>query len=499
MAAAKSRLLLIPNVSTLSSACAINSRPPTTCVPAINKQAAAAQITRLQDKLSRRLSHAGILSTRPVRPPIITSLPAARPRNYSQLPITRTSCRLPPDPTSSAQLKIPELTEPTPQVLLNVAQPPINARSRNVLLACGILAAAITLLPAGPAAAAITAVNTGDTAWVLTSTALVLFMTIPGLSLFYAGLVQEKNSINVLMKCFATTAIMTVLWATVGYTLSFSTSGNGLIGGLDKLFLANVTRASVHGTIPEALWFMFQMTFAIITPGLMIGALVERVKFASVLAFMTAWEILIYFPICHMVWGANGVLAAMGVMDFAGGIVVHVTAGISALLAAIMLGPRKDNKMVAHSIPMAVTGAGMLWVGWFGFNGGSAITAGVQASYAMMATQVSAAIACLVWAALDIRANGRTSVIGAITGAVAGLAAITPAAGFVGMSGAMAIGTISALVCRYMSTTIKAQYGAHDDISCIIRSGCRGRRQNCLLGTGACSNLPMAAFCTNSI
>lgn len=310
-----------------------------------------------------------------------------------------------------------------------------------------------------------------DTAWVLTSTALVLFMTIPGLSLFYAGLVKKANVLSVLMHCFVITAMMTLMWVTFGYSMSFSTVGMeegtvnlaSMVGGLDKAMLTGVTDASLVGTIPEALWVMFQMTFAIITPALMVGAFVERMKFPAMLAFVALFATFIYFPICHMVWSGPGALMAdLGVLDFAGGIVVHITAGFAALLSCIMVGPRKENKMTPHSLPLTVTGAGMLWVGWFGFNAGSAAASGALAASAMLVTQVSAATATLVWMIQDWIQDGKPTMLGAATGSIAGLASITPAAGFVGVPGALMIGLAGGIICRWFALTVKTKY-AYDD------------------------------------
>jgi Amt family ammonium transporter len=279
------------------------------------------------------------------------------------------------------------------------------------------------------------------------------------LALFYAGLVRAKNALSVLVHCFVLVATGTVTWTALGYSLAFA-PGTAFVGGVSKAFLSGVTLASVNNTIPELLWFIFQGTFYIITPGLMVGAFVERMKLTSFLLFTTMWSILVYCPICHMVWG-GGWLSSMGVIDFAGGIVVHITAGIGALLTCIMLGPRTENKMTPHNLPMAVTGAGMLWVGWYGFNGGSAVAANAVAASAIVVSQISASVAALTWMALDWKENKPTS-LGLITGSIAGLAAITPAAGVVGVPGALAIGIASACICRFCSTTVKAKY-AYDD------------------------------------
>lgn len=329
-----------------------------------------------------------------------------------------------------------------------------------------------------------------DTSWVLTSTALVLFMTIPGLSLFYAGLVKRSNVLSVLMHCFVITAMMTVMWVAFGYSLSFSTAGMeegavnlaSFVGGLDKFMLLGVTESSLVGTIPEALWVMFQMTFAIITPALMVGAFVERMKFSAMLAFVGLFATFIYYPVCHMVWSGPGALMAdLGVLDFAGGIVVHITAGFAALLACIMVGPRKENKMTPHSLPMTVTGAGMLWVGWFGFNAGSAAASGALAASAMLVTQVSAATATLVWMVQDWMFDGKPTMLGAATGSIAGLASITPAAGFVGVPGAFAIGIAGGIICRWFALSAKTKYGYDDSLDVFGVHGMGG-----FLGTILC-------------
>ena len=270
---------------------------------------------------------------------------------------------------------------------------------------------------------------------------------------------RSKNVLSVLVHCFVLVATGTVTWTALGYSLAFA-PGSSFVGGLSKTFLQGVTLASTNQTIPELLWFIFQGTFYIITPGLMVGAFVERMKFTSFLLFTSLWSILVYCPICHMVWG-GGWLSSMGVIDFAGGIVVHITAGIGALLTCIMLGPRTENKMTPHNLPMAVTGAGMLWVGWYGFNGGSAVAANAVAASAIVVSQISAAVAALTWMALDWKENKPTA-LGLITGSIAGLAAITPAAGSVGVPGAFAIGALSAIICRWCSTAVKAKY-AYDD------------------------------------
>ena len=322
---------------------------------------------------------------------------------------------------------------------------------------------------------------------ILLPTALVLFMTIPGLSAFYAGIVKRKNMLSVLMQCFSLTCVMSVLWYAVGYSLSFSSGGAfpGVLGGLDKVFLAGVTKAAVWETIPEALWALYQMTFAIITPALMVGSFVERMKFNAVMWYCVLWMFAVYFPACHMVWGPNGAMAAAGVLDFAGGIVVHITAGIGALVGAAVLGPRKENKMVAGNLVLTVLGTGMLWVGWYGFNGGSALAAGADAAFACLATQIAAATAAMTWCAQDIAENGKASMLGIATGSIAGLATVTPCAGFVGPLGALFLGLVAGVVCRYFSLVLKEKYGYDDSLDVFGVHGVGGFVGTCLLGIAA--------------
>ena len=319
----------------------------------------------------------------------------------------------------------------------------------------------------------------------LISTALVLFMTIPGLSAFYGGIVKRKNMISVLMQCFSLTCVMTLLWYSVGYSLSFSELGNGVLGGLDKAFLAGVTKASIWETIPEALWALYQMTFAIITPALMVGSFVERMKFSAVMWYSVLWMFAVYFPACHMVWGPGGAMAAAGVLDFAGGIVVHITAGIGALVGAAVLGPRKENKMYAGNLVLTVLGTGMLWVGWYGFNGGSALAAGADAAFACLATQIAAATAAIVWTAQDIAETGKASMLGIATGSIAGLATVTPCAGFVGPLGALLLGVAAGVVCRFFSLVVKEKYGYDDSLDVFGVHGVGGFIGTCLLGVAA--------------
>ena len=311
--------------------------------------------------------------------------------------------------------------------------------------------------------------DTGDTAWILISTGLVLFMMIPGLAMFYAGLVRTRNVLSVYMHCFGIAALITVLWTLFGYSLAF-TAGNPFIGGLSKLFLSGVSPDSLSGTIPELLFFVFQMTFAIITPGLIVGAFAERMKFSAVLWFSGLWCVLVYLPITHMVWGEGGYLGAMGVFDFAGGIVVHITAGAAALVAAILVGKRAGypkQPMPPHNMTMNLVGTAMLWVGWFGFNGGSALAANGQAAMAVVVTQISPSVAALTWIFLDWIRNGKPSALGFATGAIAGLAAITPASGTVGPLGAFAIGLCSGLVAYWAATWLKRTCGYDDALDVV--------------------------------
>ncbi len=324
--------------------------------------------------------------------------------------------------------------------------------------------------------------DTGDTAWILTSTALVLFMTLPGLALFYGGLVRAKNVLSVLMQCFAIACIVSILWVVYGYSLSFGDGGsmNAWIGGLDNAFLANVTRDSLSGTLPESVFVMFQMTFAIITPALIIGGFAERMKFSAMLLFSVIWVSVVYFPVCHWVWG-GGWLAQMGLLDFAGGTVVHITAGVAALVSAMVMGNRNGFQvapMMPHNMTMTVTGAGMLWVGWFGFNGGSAVAANGDAGMAMLVTHVSAACGALTWALMEWIKYGKPSALGTVTGMVAGLGTITPASGFVGPMGALIIGFSAGIVCFFATSFLKQKLKIDDSLDVFPVHGVGG-----ILGT----------------
>lgn len=333
----------------------------------------------------------------------------------------------------------------------------VFSKSRAALLALILLTI--------PAAAHADGLDSGDTAWMITATALVLFMTIPGLALFYGGLVRTKNILSVLMQCFSITALMTILWVVAGYTIAFG-DGNAFMGGFGKAFLRGVGPDALSGTIPEILFAMFQLTFAIITPALIIGAFAERMKFSAMMLFTSAWMLLIYSPVCHWVWG-GGWLGNMGTLDFAGGTVVHINAGVAGLMCAIVLGKRKGyptTPMMPHSLTLSIVGASMLWVGWFGFNAGSQLAADGTAGMALAVTQIAAASATLAWMFVEWVKHGKPSALGAITGAVAGLVAITPASGFVGPMGAIAIGFTSGIVCFFAATSMKRALGYDDSL-----------------------------------
>jgi len=307
--------------------------------------------------------------------------------------------------------------------------------------------------------------DTGDTAWMLTSTALVLFMTLPGLALFYAGLVRSKNAVSVLMQCFTIACIASIVWVVYGYSLAFRGDG-AFVGDLSAAFLSGIGRDTLSGTIPETVFVMFQMTFAIITPALVVGAFAERMKFSAMCLFTFLWLTFVYLPACHMVWG-GGLLAQWGVIDFAGGLVVHLTCGVGALVAALVLGKRKGfpgTAMPPHNRSLVVMGAAMLWVGWFGFNAGSAVAASTDAGMAMLVTHISAAVGAFTWMALEWIKQGKPTVVGIATGMVAGLATITPAAGTVGPEGALLIGLLAGVVCYYATQAIKGVFNIDDSL-----------------------------------
>jgi|TARA_B100000212_G_scaffold163940_1_gene123329 Amt family ammonium transporter len=318
--------------------------------------------------------------------------------------------------------------------------------------------------------------DTGNTAWILTSTALVLFMTLPGLALFYAGLVRASNILSVLMHCFTIACISSIAWLVIAYSLAFSGTG-AYVGDLGNLFLASLSRESMSGDIPESVFFMFQMTFAIITPALIVGAYPERIKFSFVAVFSLLWVILIYAPIVHWIWAEGGWLYEMGIRDFAGGLVVHLTAGITALVIAFFLGPRDgfpNSVQPPHNPGLTMMGACMLWVGWFGFNGGSALAANGDAGMAILVTHISAATATIVWIIIEKIKFGKSSLVGAVTGCIAGLASITPASGSVGPMGGLVIGLIAGGVCYYMVNIVKETFNIDDSLDVFAVHGVGG-------------------------
>ncbi len=344
-----------------------------------------------------------------------------------------------------------------------------------------------------PSIAGADELNQANTAWVLTSTALVLFMTLPGLSLFYAGLVRSKNVLSILMQCFAITCIVSILWLAGVYSFIFADGGEmqKFIGGASKAFMPGLSTNSLVGDIPESVYFMFQMTFAIITPALIVGAFAERMKFSAMLWFSTLWLIVVYMPVCHWIWG-GGWLSDLGVMDFAGGIVIHVNAGVAALVTALVLGKRKGfptTPMPPHNMPMVVTGAGMLWVGWFGFNAGSALTADGAAGMAMLVTHIGAAAGSLTWMFIEWMKFGKPSVLGIVTGMVAGLGTITPASGFVGPAGGLIIGVTAGIVCFYATQYVKRSLKIDDSLDVFPVHGVGGITGSLLTGVFAASSL----------
>ena len=329
-----------------------------------------------------------------------------------------------------------------------------------------------------------------NTAWILTSTALVLFMTLPGLALFYGGLVRTKNVLSVLMQCFAIGGIVTILWLVVGYSLAFG-EGNAWIGDFSRVFMSGVGKETLSGDIPEALFMLFQMTFAIITPALIIGGFAERMKFSSMVIFSALWLLAVYVPVTHWVWG-GGWLGEMGLYDFAGGTVVHITAGVAALVAALVLGPRRGfgtTAMPPHNMTMTVTGAGMLWVGWFGFNGGSALASNGDAAMAMLVTHISAATGAMTWMLIEWIKYGKPSVLGVVTGMVAGLGTITPASGFVGPAGALVIGLLAGSICYFATITLKQKLKIDDSLDVFPVHGVGGILGTFLAGVFSATSL----------
>jgi Amt family ammonium transporter len=354
-------------------------------------------------------------------------------------------------------------------------------------LGTGLIAASLV---ASPVFAADSAIDSGDTAWILTATALVLLMTLPGLALFYAGLVQSKNIVSVLMHHFAIAALMSILWVVAGYSLAFSGDG-AWVGDLANSFMSNITLDSASGTIPESVFAAFQMTFAIITPALIIGAYVERMKFAALLMFSAIWLLVVYAPVTHWVWG-GGIMAEWGVLDFAGGIVVHATAGTAALVCALVVGKRRGfptSVQPPHSPVLTMIGASMLWIGWFGFNGGSALGAGNSAGMALLVTHIAAATASLVWMFIEWFRFGRPSLVGIVTGMVAGLATVTPASGYIGVPGGLILGLAGGVACYVAVDLIRVRLKIDDSLDVFAVHGVGG-----ILGSLLVAYLALPAF-----
>ncbi|ACC69450.1 ammonium transporter [Paraburkholderia phymatum] len=392
------------------------------------------------------------------------------------------------DASAPAAASAPDATASAPAASDAAAAPAASAPAADASAApaasapadASAAAAASDAAPAAPTApfsVDSSKISSGDTAWMLTSTALVLFMTVPGLALFYAGMVRKKNVLATVMQSFAITALVTVIWTVLGYSLAF-TPGGSFLGGFSRVMLhgmayikgdkaTTLTVSHLAPTIPESVYFVYQMTFAIITPALITGAFADRMKFSAMLIFMTLWSIIVYSPIAHMVWEPTGWLATAGILDFAGGTVVHINAGIAGLVCCLVLGKRtgygKDS-MAPHNLVLTMIGASMLWVGWFGFNAGSAVAADGRAGFAMLTTQIATGIAALGWMFAEWIAKGKPSVLGIASGAVAGLVAITPASGFVGVGGALAIGLIAGVVCFWSATWLKHKMGYDDSL-----------------------------------
>jgi len=362
-----------------------------------------------------------------------------------------------------------------------------------------MLALLLALIVTVPAQAAESTLNQANTAWILTASALVLMMTLPGLAMFYGGLVRSKNVLSVLMHCVAIACLSSVLWLAIAYSFSFG-EGSPWLGGFDKAFLLNMSRDAVNGTLPESVFFLFQMTFAIITPALIVGAFPERIKFGPVLIFSGLWLIVVYAPVAHWVWG-NGWLMSLGVMDFAGGLVVHATAGTSALVIAAMLGPRDGwpkELRPPHNPGLTIIGAGLLWVGWYGFNGGSALTADAAAGNAILATHMSASVAGLVWMAIEWMRFGRPSVVGTVTGVVAGLATVTPASGFISPLGGCILGFAGAIVCFFAVDYVKHKMKIDDTLDVFAVHGLGGILGTVLVAFLAHPSLNGAGFGDNA-
>jgi Amt family ammonium transporter len=348
---------------------------------------------------------------------------------------------------------------------------------------------ALLCLPAGVMAEE-TAINTANTSWIMTSTALVLFMTLPGLAMFYGGLVRAKNVLSVLLQCFAIAGVATILWFILGYSLAFG-EGNAWIGDFSKVLMSGIGKETLSGDIPESIFMLFQMTFAIITPALIVGGFAERMKFSAMLLFSAVWLILVYVPVTHWVWG-GGWLQTMGLYDFAGGTVVHITAGVAALVAAMVLGPREGfgtAALMPHNMTMTIAGAGMLWVGWFGFNGGSALASNGDASMAMLVTHISAATGAMTWMFREWIKFGKPSALGAVTGMVAGLGTITPASGFVGPGGALIIGLLAGMICFTATNYLKQVLKIDDSLDVFPVHGVGGMLGTMLAGVFSATTL----------
>jgi Amt family ammonium transporter len=369
----------------------------------------------------------------------------------------------------------PAATAPAPATTAPTPAPAPDAKAEPPKADAAAAPAAAPAAPTTPQLIAADKINSGDTAWMLSSVALVLLMTIPGLALFYGGMVRKKNVLATLMQSFAITCLVTILWVIAGYSLAFMPGGS-FVGSLDRLFLngmlfqkdaAKLTVSHLGVTIPESVYVMFQATFAIITPALIAGAFAERMKFSAMLWFIGLWSLLVYSPIAHMMWEPSGYFAAMGVLDFAGGTVVHINAGIAGLVCALVLGKRigfGKESMMPHNLTLTLIGASLLWVGWFGFNAGSAVAADGRAGMAMLVTQLATSVAAMTWMFVEWMAKGKPSVLGIASGAVAGLVAITPASGFVGVTGAFAIGIAAGVLCFWASTSLKKMMGYDDSL-----------------------------------
>jgi Amt family ammonium transporter len=343
-------------------------------------------------------------------------------------------------------------------------------RSLSLLLATLVLSSGPAFAQSAPA------FNSGDTAWMLVATGLVFLMTIPGLALFYGGMVRKFNVLATLMQCFAICCAVSLVWMIIGYSLAF-TPGTGFLGGFSRIILSGLSPTSAVGTIPETVFVMFQMSFAVITPALITGAFADRMKFSALLLFAILWSVVVYAPIAHWAWEATGWLFVRGVLDFAGGTVVHINAGVAGLIAALVIGRRNGYPLepfLPHNLVLSVIGASLLWIGWFGFNAGSALTAGPRAGMALAVTHIAASAAALSWLAVEWWLRGKPSVLGGISGAIAGLVAITPAAGYVDPSGALIIGLIAGIVCFWGATWLKHKFAYDDSLDCFGIHGVGG-------------------------